>query len=376
MKFRSPLPFVFLLGAVTVQAQQPQLDQNRPMAAPVVSPEVNADRTIIFRISAPTATEVQLMLGNNKRYPMTKDDKGVWSVTVGPLDPNVYSYSYTIGGARVNSAQVEIPGDSTLTYAMRDVPHGAVVLHNYYSTVQKWRRRLRVYLPPQYFSEPSRRFPVLYLYMGGNEALWTDGLRANLILDNLIAENKAVPMIIVMPDNSINDGTGKAALYPPALDNLAVIDKETQVDIMPMIEHGYRVIADRNHRATAGFSFGGGVSFGMGMRHLNEFAYVGEFSTGTFGGADTPPPGHINYIAYEPDKIAPDMYKHLLDPATKPKVFFMSVGDRDPRSPFQKLAYEDFKKHGIDVIFKTYPGGHDEVASRGALADFVQLLFK
>ena len=375
MKRLLTLPFLLTLAAPLAYPQQPKLDANRPMTAGVRSPDVHEDRSVTFRISAPTAAEVKVVI-DNKPSAMTKDDKGVWSATVGPLKPDVYQYSYEIGGARVNSAELEIPGDASLVYAMRDVPHGAVVLQNYYSDVQKWRRRLRVYLPPQYFTETDRKFPVLYLFMGGNETVWTDRLQANLIMDNLIADKKAVPMIIVMPDNSINDGTGHAAVFPPALDNLAVIEKETQTEIIPMIEHGYRVIADRDHRAIAGFSFGGGVSFGMGMRHLDEFAYVGEFSTGTFGGADTPPAGHINYISYDPDKIAPGMYKHLLDPATKPKLFFMSVGERDPRSPYQKSAYEDFKKHNIDVTFKTVPGGHDDTAERAALTDFVPLLFR
>ena len=183
-------------------------------------------------------------------------------------------------------------------------------------------------------------------------------------------------MIIVTPNNSINDGTGRDAVYPAALDNLAGIEKEMLADIMSMIEKDYRVYTDRDHRAITGSSFGGGVSFGMGMRHLDMFGYVGEFSTGTFGGADTPPAGHTNYIAYDPDKIAPGMYKHLLDQSTKPKLLFMSVGDRDPRSPYQKLAYEDFKKNGIDATFRTYAGGHGDQAFGGAFVDFVQLLFK
>jgi enterochelin esterase family protein len=179
-----------------------------------------------------------------------------------------------------------------------------------------------------------------------------------------------------MPNNNINDGSGKDAVYPSALDNMAVIEKELQTDIFPMIEQEYRVFADKDHRAIAGLSFGGGTAFGVGMRHRDWFSYVGEFGTGTFGGADTPPPGHTNYIAFEPDKIAPGMIKSLLNPATRPKVFYMSVGDRDPRAPFQKKAYEDFKKDGVDVSFRTFPGGHENKVFRPSMAEFATLIFK
>ena len=378
MKMTFVLSASLLIGGALLQAQQPPLDQNRPLFIPLVSPDVHADRTITFRFSAPNAPAIQLTF-DGKNYPMTKDDKGVWSATVGPLDPNVYRYSYQIGGVQFNSGQVEIrspSGTVPVVYATRNVPHGTIAIHSYYSNVQGRPRTLRVYLPPQYYSEPNRKFPVLYLFSGGDETGFSTTGRGNLIMDNLIADGKAAPMLVITPNNSINDGTGKDAAYPAALDNLAVIEKEMLADIMPMIEKDYRTYNDRDHRAITGASFGGGVSFGMGMRHLDMFAYVGEFSTGTFGGADTPPDGHTNYIAYDPDKIAPGMYKHLLDPATKPKLFFMAVGDRDPRSPYQKLAYEDFKRNGIDVTFKTFPGGHGDQAFGGAQVDFVQLLFK
>ena len=356
-------------------SQQPKLDANRPMVAPLISPEVQTDRSITFRISAPTAAGVQLRF-DNKSYPMTKGGDGVWSVRVGPLAPEAYEYSYEIGGARVNNEMVEVSGNPAPYDVTQDVPRGTVTLVPYFSKVQNRRRNLRVYLPPQYYAERDRKFPVLYLYSGSDETGWTTSGRANVVLDNYIAANKAAPMIIVMPNNNINDGTGKDAVYPAALDNMAVIEKELANDIFPMIEKDYRAYADRNHRAIAGLSFGGGTAFGVGMRHLDWFAFVGEFGTGIFGGADTPPPGHVNYIAFDPDKISPGMVKRLLDPATKPKVFYMSVGDQDPRSPHQKKAYEDFKKEGVDVSFRTFPGGHEVKVFRPSMAEFVTLIFR
>jgi enterochelin esterase family protein len=364
-----------ILAAVTSYAQQTKLQPAHAMTVPFVSPDVHNDRSITFRIAAAKATDVAVTFGN-KRVPMTKDDKGVWSATVGPVDPDVYNYAYDVDGARVNAGQVSISANPPLVYQMRDVPHGTITLHSYRSQVQNRDRNLRVYLPPQYYSEPNRKFPVLYLYNGSDETGWTAQEQANLILDNLIAENKAAPMVVVMPNNNINDGTGKDAVYPAALDNMVVIGKEMLTEILPMIEKDYRVFTDRDHRAIAGLSFGGGTAFGVGMRNLDKFAYVAEFGTGTFGGADTPPPGYSNYIPYEPEKIAPGMYKNLLAPATKPKVFFMSVGEEDSRSPYQKKAYEDFRSHGINPTFHTYPGGHEGKAFRSGLIDYLPLLFK
>jgi len=364
-----------LVGSLMKAQTVPARDANRPLNAPLVSPDIQADHTVTFRTEPAGATEVQLIV-DNKRSPMTKDEKGVWSATVGPLDIDFHSYAYEVNGVRVNGNQFEVTGTPSPIWGTRDVPHGTLATHTYFSKVQNRPRKLIVYLPPQYYTEPTQKFPVLYLYNASGEEGWTQQEHANNVLDNLIAENKAVPTIVVMPNNNINDGTGRDAVYPAALDNLAVTEKELPEDIMPIIEKDYRVYTDRMHRAIAGLSFGGGTSFGLGMRRLDLFGNVAEFGTGTFGGADAPPAGHINYLSWNPENITPNMYEKLLAPATKPKVFFMSVGERDPREPYQQAAYDDFKKHGIDVSFHTYPGGHEAKAFRSGLIDYVQLLFK
>jgi enterochelin esterase family protein len=375
MKKRSVLALLAVLALPMIYAQQPALDANRPMVVPLVSPEVKADRTVVFQISAPAAPQVQLNF-DGKNYPMSIGENGVWRVTVGPVVPEVYEYSYEIGGARVNSAVMEVSGTPAPYDVTQDVPHGTVTLLPYFSKAQQRRRNLRVYLPPLYYSEPRRKFPVLYLFNGGDEVVWTTAGRANVVLDNLIAEKKAVPMVVVMPNNNINSGDGTDAVFPPALVNMKEIARELETDILPMIQKNYRVYTDRNHRAIAGLSFGGGTAFGVGMQHLDWFSYVGEFGTGTFGGADSPPAGHINYIAFEPDRIAPGMIKNLLNPATKPKIFYMSVGERDPRAPHQHQAYEDFKKQGVEVSFRTFPGGHEMKVFRPSLAEFATLIFR
>ena len=356
-----------------------------------VSPDLHADRTITLRISAPTASDVKLSFAN-KSYPMQKDTVGVWSATVGPVEPEIYSYAYEIGGVRVNQAQVEVPGGKMPRYdELRSVPHGEIVLHKYSSKIQGRERSFRVYLPPQYYAETDRKFPVLYLFNGQDEVQWTTEGKVNVVLDNLIADGKAVPMVIVMPNNTIHGEDihqrapyaakattpeGRAGLDSSAA-TVAVLEKELPGEIMPIVEKDYRVYTDRTHRAIAGLSFGGGTAFGVGMRHLDLFDYVGEFGTGTFGGLDNPSDGYVSYmIPYDPEKIAPGIYKNLANPATKPKLFYMSCGELDPRLASQRKAYEDFKAHGIEPVFMTFPGGHEFKFFRRAMADYVTRIFR
>ncbi len=400
MKTRILLSLATVLISSAVCAQQPAPGIPPPgwaMSGSArqdwVSPDLHADRSVTFRISAPTAAGVTLRFAN-KDYPMAKDQKhaGVWQTTVGPVEPDIYNYSFEIGGARVESDQLEVPGISAPRYdELRDVPHGSIVLRTYSSKIQGRQRSMRVYLPPQYHSEPNRKFPVLYLFNGQNEVQWTTEGKVNVVLDNLIADKKAVPMIIVMPNNTIHGENiaqrapyaakattpeGRVGLASSA-ETVAVLEKELPGEIMPIIEKDYRVYTDRANRAIAGLSFGGGTAFGVGMRNLHLFDYVGEFGTGTFGGLANPTSGYVSYlIPYDPEKIAPGIYKNLVNPATRPKLFYMSCGEQDPRFSSQKAAYEDFKKHGIEPVWMPFPGAHEFKFFRRAMADYVTRIFK
>jgi enterochelin esterase-like enzyme len=363
------------LAASAVFAQQAPTPRPPAVAgagkAQFVSPEVQPDRKITFRISARTVSSVQLRFANQD-YPMTKGDRGVWSVTVGPVEPEIYQYSFEIGGARVNAGQLEVPGNPPRYDELQDVPHGIIALHTYFGKVENRERNFRVYLPPQYYSEPNRKFPVLYLKNAMDEVQWTTNGRVNNVLDNLIAQKKAVPMVVVMPDNTIPGGHPNGA-KPVA----AVLIKEFSDEIIPMITKSYRVLTDRNNSAIAGLSYGGGTTFYMGMEHLDMFAYVGLLGTGTFGGLDNPADGSFfAYPPYEPDKLVPGMFKNLVDPGKKLKLFYIAVGEEDPRATATKAAVEDFKKHGIEPVFKTFPGGHEFKFFRRAMADYVTMLFK
>lgn len=382
---RSLITFLATLLAATFALAQPPRR--------LVSPEVQADRKITFRIAAPKASDVQLRFaeGTPQNHPMTKSADGVWSVTLGPVEPETYSYSFLVDGLKVldmlnpdiklglalDASVVEVPGATPRFDQLQNVPHGSVNIHSYQASAQDRQRAMYIYVPPQYYTEASRKFPVLYLWHGGGgvESDWARDGRTAIILDNLIAEKKAVPMIVVMPNNNV--------LIPSPggpFGTSAVLEKETLTDIIPFVETHYRVLADRNNRAIAGLSAGGGTTFNVGMRRLDMFGWLGEFSSGIFGGTaparGAAAPAGAGYGAYEPEKIAPGIYQNLVSPAKKPKLFWMSVGTEDPRLPFQKQALEDFQKHGIQPTFKTYSGAHEWKVWRHSLAEFAPLLFR
>ena len=404
MRFSPFFSLAFVFGAVFAQAQVPPTQKLAPSGTAhidFVSPDVHADRTITFMIDVPRAHDVAVHF-RDTNYPMTKNEAGLWTVTIGPFDPEIYTFNYVvdgadfynvIDGAGLDNRIVEIPGNPPRYDEVQNVPHGTVNLHTYTSKAQEGRAtHFRVYLPPQYFTEPARRFPVMYLFNGFDDIEWTDTGKANVVLDNLIAEKKAVPMIVVMPFNRIH-GENIAQLAPYAahakngeeraglassLDTIKVFEKELPDEIIPIVEKDYRVMADRDHRAIAGLSFGGGTALGVSFRHLDMFGYVGEFATGTFGGTANPATGgYVGYGAFDPDNLTPNLYKKLTDPATKLKLFYMACGQEDPRLPFQKTAYEEFKKQGVNpLVFEALPGGHEYFFFRRAMANFAELIFK
>ena len=258
--------------------------------------EVLSDRRVTFRLNAPKASQVALnfQAWNAKPQPMTKNEKGVWSITVGPVEPEIYSYTFLVDGVRtpdplnsidmngtqLSATQFGVPGTPLRFDELQKVPHGSVTNHFYASTAQERQRAMYVYVPPQYYSEPTRKFPVLYLFHGGGgmEADWNRQGRTAIIMDNLIAQNKAVPMIVVMPSNNV--------MIPVQGGNYGssqVLEKEIFNDIIPFMEKTYRTLNDRPNRAIAGLSAGGGTTMNVGMRNLEKFAYLGEFSSGLFG---------------------------------------------------------------------------------------------
>jgi enterochelin esterase-like enzyme len=251
--------------------------------APIISPEVHTDKRVTFRFRAPNATDVKLSTQIVAQpQQMVKDSNGVWSVTIGPADPEIYPYCFVVDGITVSdpnnvtvfanekfkNSLVEIPGDSPLIHEMQDVPHGVVSYHYYHSDIMGATRPLVIYTPPGYNSSARTKYPVLYLIHGATdtEETWFKVGRINLIIDNLIAQGKAKPMIIVMPYANTAGGP-RDAFTRDMIDN-----------IIPFTEKNFRTIANSGSRAIAGFSRGGGQTITVGLLNSELFAYVLPFA--------------------------------------------------------------------------------------------------
>ena len=295
----------------------------------VISPQVSDDHRITFRLRAPNAKQVQVRgdftIHMSTILDMTKDQDGVWSCTTEPLKPSSYQYWYIVDGqitpdpvntyvrpaSGVYKSQVDVPGPEMDFMAFKDVPHGVLHEHLYINRDNGTQRRVVVYVPPGYNSS-DKSYPVLYLLHGANdfERGWTQTGRANLIMDNLLAQGKAVPALIVMPfGHDITGATGRQAeirytqkalgVTPapatggrgrggPGRGGPGFMEKDLLNNVMPLIEKEYRVIKDANHRAIIGYSMGAGHSSSIGLGHPELFAYVGIYSGGSNANAIAP----------------------------------------------------------------------------------------
>ena len=339
----------------------------------VVAPyEVLPDRRITFRFKAPDAQALEVSVGSAHAdlhtYPMSKDGKGVWSVTIGPVEPEIYPYNFKLVGASVERGQVEVKGAEPALYDAQDVPHGSNTTFTYFSKVMNKRRQMKVYVPPQYYSEPKRSFPVLYYYDDpGNGA----GLRYDDVMDNLIALKRAAPMVIVFLTDLAN-----VEFYHDTEAGRVKDGEELETDIIPFVESHFRTLKGRDNRAIAGISHNAGATWTVGTTHLNTFGSLGMLSSGMFGGLlpDPTPGGYALYAPWEPEKVLPAATKRLL--ANKPRLFYISCGQIDPRVTYTKKGVEELDSYGVKTVFETYPGGHQAHAFRPAFISFASKLFK
>ena len=347
----------------------------------VVSPEVGPDRRVTLRILAPKATDVAVEGEWESGFPppsrpMTKDEKGIWSITVGPVPPGAYRYTFTVDGAQVvdpkntavsetvNSVRsvVEVPGPGTDFYAVKPVPHGSVSTVWYHSKSLGQLRRMHVYTPPGYDAD-TRRYPVLYLFHGAGDSddSWTSIGRANFILDNLLAQGKAKPMIVVMPAGH----TSKNFDWGPSALNTSQFETDFQQDVIPYVESNYRVLADREHRAIAGLSMGGMQTLSISLASLNRFAYIGVFSSGLL----IPE----RRESFEKEKAA------LLDDAEAKKglkLFWLATGKEDFLLEHTRATVELLKRHKFAAEYQETSGGHTWDVWREYLRTFAPRLFQ
>ena len=335
-----------------------------PFSARLNSPDVRDDHMVTFRLRAPSAREVTLSgvsvltaIGKgNSPVPFTKGDDGIWTLTVGPLNPDLYQYHFVVDGVEVADPNNTVAGNtamppySTLVvhgagpayYDARDVPHGLVTRHVYHSTVTNGERELYVYTPPGY--DRSKTYPVLYLVGGSGDLAqnWVYDGRVNFMEDNLIAEGKAVPMVIAIPNNQVlhrNDPKHAEKTFD-------LFEAEMRKHVIPLVEAGYSVRKDPRGRALSGLSMGGRHTAFVGFRSLDLFANFGVLSAGDVDSE--------NVFA-----------KFLNDPDANKKVDYLFVGQGTEETKGQLGArcvalHEALQKHNVNhEYYVGGSGGHD-----------------
>jgi enterochelin esterase-like enzyme len=343
----------------------------------IVSPDVQADGKITFRLRAAKAEKVAVICEAVGTQPMTKDADGVWSVTVGPVPPGIYDCQFDVDGLRITDpaspnvfgnrqgsrGYVEVPGPAGHPRhdEWRDVPHGSVAIHWYTSKVTGARRRVHVYMPPGYQQESAKRYPVLCLLHGAgdNDSHWTLLGRANVIADNLLADGKAVPMLIVMPDGHVTDRSREREKSDRSRSR-EPFENDLLQSVLPLVETNYRAAADAQHRGIVGLSMGGGQSIGVGLGHLDQFAWVGAFSAAVSGDD-------------------PVLAKLRANPATaneKIKLLWIAIGKDDFLLARNREFVKTLGELKVRHTSQETEGKHAWGVWRGYLAEFLPLLFR
>jgi len=338
-------------------------------------PRILPDSRVIFQIKAPDAQKVQIDLV--KKYDMIKDTAGVWEVTTDPVSEGFHYYSLLIDGVAVAdpasetfygmgrmASGIEIPFKGDDIYAIKDVPHGDIRIRRYYSTVFNSWRQFYIYTPAGYDINTNEKYPVLYILHGGgeDERGWAMQGKTDLILDNLIAEKKAKPMIIVMPDGNTNTdfaGFGERVLR--------IFETELKQSIIPFVEKNYRAETDSKNRALAGLSMGGIQTLFVGMNNTDLFSYLGIFSSGWI----LPMQKDLADAQYELIKKNIEVVKSNL------KLLWVGIGGKED------IAYNNcqimcskFDEMGLQYLYDDYPGGHSWPVWRHDLYEIAPLLFK
>lgn len=350
--------FILMVWSIGLFAQRPPA---------ISSPNVHADNSITFKYFSRTAREVKLS-GEFLKEPiaLTKDTSGIWSVTVPPVIPDIYPYSFTVDGVgvadpnnthifaneRFKRSIVDIKGDKPLVHSLQNVPHGKVTYQLYNSKTLNTTRQLLVYTPPNFDTSGKTKYPVLYLIHGGSdtEETWTKVGKANFIADNLIAQGKAKPMIIVMPYGNV-----RPAPMPD-------FTKDVANDIIPFIEANYPVKTGSENRAVAGFSVGGGQTLNIGFTNTDKFGYICSYAP---------------FTATEEFKKNFDNWTPNADLINKQvKLFTISVGTDDFLYESVKKNIAMFEEKKIKIKPLIVSGGHTWMNCKLFLANSLQEIFK
>lgn len=347
-------------------------------------PKILPDNRVEFQIKAPDATHLVIDLG--KKYDMVKDENGVWSVTTEPIVEGFHYYSLIADGVATcdpNSqtfygmgrmaSGIDIPDNDMAYYQIKEVPHGQVRSVNYYSPMTKAWRRSFVYTPPGYDENIGKKYPVFYLQHGGgeDETGWPNQGKVDIILDNLIADKEAVPMIIVM-DRGYADIPGTAPLGSNATMaeriNSNPFPKVLVNDLIPFIDKTFRTIPDREHRAMAGLSMGGFQTFQTTMMNPDKFAWVGGFSGAGF-----------RQTGSDITEMYDGIWKNAAAFNKNTKLMYLSIGTKEPERMYQNVNsfHIDLEKAGIKHVYYESPNtSHEWQTWRRSLRQFAGMLFK
>jgi enterochelin esterase-like enzyme len=341
-------------------------------------PRILPDQRVVFRVSAPEAHDIQFQL--DKPYAAVRDANGVWTATSDPQVPGFHYCWMLVDHVQVNdpasetffgwgreTSGIEIPEKGADYAEPKDVPHGEVRERWYHAgTTGEWRRVL-VYTPPGYDTDRDIRYPVLYLQhgRGENESGWSKQGRLAFIMDNLIADGKARPMLVVM-EHGYAHASGEAAGWN-FLEDLSVFSRVMMNDLLPTIDATYRTIPDREHRALAGLSMGGAQALQIGLDYLDAFAYLGGFSAGGLGDSV--------------DDLRRMHHGVMADAATfnrRVRLFWTGAGTAEPPelAASVRLSHETLDRAGINNVYYESPGtAHEWLTWRRCLHEFAPLLF-
>ncbi len=389
MRATSPALMIAVVLSTTPVATVAAQAQNPPRRTPafgpgVRSPEVQADGRVTFRLNAPNAKEVILSRDGARPVAMQKDAAGIWSYTTDPLPPDIYPYTFVVDGAMqpdpanpatkpiykisLGQSLAHVPGPPSLSWELNPVPHGTVNHHFYRSEVIGDDRDFYVYTPPGY--EPTREepYPVLYLLHGitDDASAWTRAGQANIILDNLIAQDKAKPMLIVntlgygAPD-MFDAGFGRAMDPSVMRRNIEKFEEALLQEVIPDVEETYNVGRDRTLRAIAGLSMGGGQSLSIGLNHPDRFAYIGAFSSA------------VTILDQDLAKAFPKVDASINDEL---RLLWVACGTED----FLVASNREFRdwlgSRKVELTYVETPGAHTWMVWRRNLTELAPLLFR
>ena len=334
-------------------------------------PQLMPDGSAIFRLQAPDVKRVQLDLA--KKYEMNKNTEGVWEVRTDSLTEGFHYYSLLIDGVagadpssdtfygmgRMASG-IEVPFDGDEYYQLKEVPHGDLRIKQYFSPVLNTWRQLYMYTPPGY-DDSDKKYPVLYLMhgCGEDESDWARQGKTNVILDNLIADAKAKPMVVVMPD-------GNMPVSSFSENGLELFTRELKEGLIPFIEKNYRIKEGANNRALAGLSMGGIQTLYAGVENTGWFGYLGVFSSGWFANDDSISGKHYEFMGENTTQINTNL-----------KEFWIAMGGKEDIAYKNcKAMLQKYDEIGIDYTYSEYPGGHTWPVWRNNLFHFAPLLFQ